>query len=642
MWFMHKKGWQLIRRVVALLLLAGCSNAEQPATLAFEVAGRLEDSKIREASGLARSQRQPGVLWIVNDSGAREFLHAIDLTGVSLGKTELNKSSNRDWEDLASFTLDDEPYLMVADIGDNNTKHKSRTLYFLKEPKAGKNKTTVDWEVRFRYPNGPRDAESAAVDIENERVLVLSKRDIPPSLYELTLRSDDDKKVTAKWLGTIESLPKPSRRDVEFAPKTKDWHWQPVGMDISHDNRAAVILTYRAVYYYLRRPEQDWSDALNNQPIRIGLGNFQNAEAVAFGDERRTIMVTGENKHSLLLRVDLDIPVAAPESDDGVTIMSFNVQNLFDNADDPGKDDKAYLPLAAKQDGEHIDACNKIEVESWRDECLLLDWSDEALDYKLGVLAETIRQVNDGRGADVIAMQEVENVAVLERLRTEHLDDLGYLPAILVEGTDTRGIDVAFLSKLPLAAEPKLHPLLVPEFPERQGDTRGVLQADFAMPDGSVLTGFAVHFPAPFHPTPMRVAAYEHLAELRNALPDNHHVFAAGDFNTTSSEDTREQLLDKMARPHWTVAHDLGCGSCEGTYYYGRDDTWSFLDMILFSPGRGENATARIRADSVAIANRNPSQVSPDGVPQRFRSAEQTGVSDHWPITATLELTQKQ
>ena len=180
---------RLIRRVVLLLLLAGCSNAEQPATLAFEVAGRLEDAKIREASGLARSQREPGVLWIINDSGAKEILYAIDLTGASLGRTELKKSNNKDWEDLASFTLDGEPYLVVADIGDNDLRHKTRTLYFLKEPKAGKDKTTVDWEVRFRYPNGRRDAEAVAIDIENERALVLSKRDIPPQLYEVPLAS---------------------------------------------------------------------------------------------------------------------------------------------------------------------------------------------------------------------------------------------------------------------------------------------------------------------------------------------------------------------------------------------------------------------------------------------------------------------
>ena len=618
------------------MLLAGCSNAEQPAPLLFEVAGRLENPKIDEASGLARSQRETGVLWTVNDDG-KARLFALDTSGLDRSDVDLGKANNKDWEDLASFTLDGDPYLVVADIGDNLGRRKKVTLYVAKEPGTSKDKTKVDWHVDFEYPNGPRDAEAVAVDIDNERVLILSKRDIPPSLYEVPLRSDD--RVTARWLGTVESLPRPSRRDVEFASRTKDWHWQPTGMDISADNRAAVILTYRAVYYYLRQPGQDWFEALNSEPVRVGLGNFRNAEAVAFGDDARTVYVTGEDRHARLLRVDLSLP-AASEAD--VTIMSLNAQNLFDNVDDPGKDDKAYLPLASKQNQEHIDDCNEIEVESWRNECLLLDWSDAAVDTKLRALAEVIRQVSGGRGPDIIAFQEIENRRILERLRREHLAELGYGPAVLVEGSDARGIDVAFLSRLPLAGDPVLHAFEVSGFADRAGDTRGVLQADFELPDGSVLTGFAVHFPAPFHPTPMRVAAYEHLNALREALPDHHHAFAAGDFNTTSTEDERERMLDRFARPGWTVAHDLGCGDCRGTYYYGRDDNWSFLDMILLSPARGAKTTARFRADSVAIANEISSQVTAAGTPRRHDSATGTGVSDHWPIVATIELTQKQ
>ncbi len=325
-----------------------------------------------------------------------------------------------------------------------------------------------------------------------------------------------------------------------------------------------------------------------------------------------------------------------------VTVMSFNVQNLFDNQDDPSKDDKAYLPIAAKQTDEHIAACNKIEVESWRNECLYLDWSDAALTRKLELLATTIRQVNDGRGADIIAFQEVENEAILNRLSREFLSELGYQPAVLIDGTDTRGIDVAFLSRYPLVGDAVLHPLAIPEFPERAGDTRGVLQADFALPNGSVLTGFSVHFPAPFHPTPMREAAYRHLNELLGALPETHHAFAAGDFNTTSSEDAETGLLDKFARPAWTLAHDVGCADCKGTYYYRPADDWSFLDMILFAPARGANTTARLRGKTVAVANGYAEQVTDDGTPQRHNSGTGSGVSDHWPMIATIEVTQKQ
>ncbi|MGB5489989.1 MAG: endonuclease/exonuclease/phosphatase family protein [Woeseiaceae bacterium] len=325
-----------------------------------------------------------------------------------------------------------------------------------------------------------------------------------------------------------------------------------------------------------------------------------------------------------------------------VTVMTFNVENLFDNIDDPGKDDKAYLPIEAKRNQRHRDDCNQITVDRWRDECLNLDWNEATLNHKMTVLADTIRQVNGGRGADIIALQEIENIQVLERLRTEHLGDLRYLPAILIEGADSRGIDVAFLSRLPLASPPKLHPLALSDFPDRQRDTRGVLQADFRLPNGAVVSGFSVHFPAPFHPTGMRIAAYRHLEGLLRALPDNHHAFAAGDFNTTSREDAEHKMLDTYARSSWTIAHDIGCESCLGTQYYARDDSWSFLDMILFSAARGGNTTAHIRADSVQIANHNPAQLSHFGTPERFNAAQRTGVSDHWPMIATIELTQKQ
>jgi len=598
-------------RSLVLLIIAVSGAAAPPDDVVPEVVGRLEDGKIREASGLAQSRRQPGILWIINDNGSKEIVHAVDHTGANRGKFKLKQSRNVDWEDLASFSLDGKPYLMVADIGDNDAKRDHRTLYFVEEPTPqDKSKEELSWQLRYTYPDGPRDAEAAAIDIENHRALILSKRDRPPRLYEVPLQAETDAELTATWLGTINSLYQPTRQEVELAPLIKDWFWQPVGMDISEDNLAAVILTYRAVYYYQRQPGQDWLEALNSKPVRVGLGNFENAESIAFGDDERTVFVTGENKHSRLLRIDFN----APAVQSSLTVMTFNVQNLFDNIDDPGKDDKAYLPLAAKQNDAHIAACKEITVDSWRDECLHLDWSDAAIDHKLDVLAATIRQVGGGAGADIIT----------------------------IEGTDARGIDVAILSRLPLANEPQLHPLALPDFPEREGDTRGVLQATFVLPDNSLLTTFAVHFPAPFHPTEMRVAAYEHLASLLDALPDDHHAFAAGDFNTTSKEDKREGLLDAFARPHWTLAHDVGCGECDGSYFYQRDSSWSFLDMIFFAPARGAKTTAQIRGDSVRIANSHPPQVSKIGTPERFRSDTGTGVSDHWPMTATIEFIQKQ
>ena len=339
-------------------------------------------------------------------------------------------------------------------------------------------------------------------------------------------------------------------------------------------------------------------------------------------------------------RTDSNVPGYAPAIPP-VTIMTFNVENLFDNVDDPGKNDYTFLAIGDKQSDEHKAVCAEIEVERWREQCLDWDWSDEIIDIKLEAVAGTILQVDDGRGADIVALQEVENLAILERLRTEHLDAAGYGPPILIEGDDHRGIDVAFLTRLELRDSPVLHAIDFGDAEEQRVlDTRGILEATFVLPDGELLTGFAVHFPAPFHPTRMRETAYDRLNQLRADLPADRSVFAAGDFNTTAAEDREQAMLERFVRPYWTVAHELGCDDCRGTAYYAPRNDWSFLDMILWSPAppRGDKTTWVMRADSVQIANLGPGQVRPDGTPWRFEMPGGTGVSDHWPVVATIEI----
>jgi endonuclease/exonuclease/phosphatase family metal-dependent hydrolase len=331
---------------------------------------------------------------------------------------------------------------------------------------------------------------------------------------------------------------------------------------------------------------------------------------------------------------------AEPAGKASVTIMAFNVENLFDNVDDPGKEDRTYLALADKQSREHKAACNEIEVDRWREQCLDWDWNDAIIEKKLGVVAGVILQVGDGRGPDIVALQEVENIGILERLRTEYLAGAGYKPGILIEGDDARGIDVAFLTRLELAEPPTLHRIDFTGVGEdRVYDTRGILEATFVRPDGTLLTGYSVHFPAPFHPTEMREAAYRALNALRASLPADRDAFAAGDFNTTAVEDRDKNMLARFARPYWTVAHEVGCDGCRGTSYYAPRDDWSFLDMILWSPAtaRGEKTTWQLRADSVRIANAAPAQLRRDGTPWRFEMPGGAGVSDHWPVVVTIE-----
>jgi endonuclease/exonuclease/phosphatase family metal-dependent hydrolase len=351
-----------------------------------------------------------------------------------------------------------------------------------------------------------------------------------------------------------------------------------------------------------------------------------------------------------ILSVLLAIVVAACAGRDGqraaqppaatVSLMTFNVENLFDTRDDAGKDDRTFLPLSAKETDEHRQACSELENEYWRDQCLHWDWNEQILHLKLAAVAGSILQVGNGRGPDILALQEVENLGILERLRTEYLGAAGYAPAILIEGNDTRGIDVAFLTRLEVVGKPVLHTIPFEGAPaKRIADTRGILEATFRLPGGALLTGYAVHFPAPYHPTEMRVAAYRLLNELRSSLPADRAAFAAGDFNTTSREDREKSMLERYARTHWTAVHEQGDPGAKGTSYYPPDDSWSFLDMILWSPARSRgDASWSLREDSVQIPNRFPAQVLDGGIPARFELPAGSGVSDHWPLLVVVEL----
>jgi endonuclease/exonuclease/phosphatase family metal-dependent hydrolase len=330
-------------------------------------------------------------------------------------------------------------------------------------------------------------------------------------------------------------------------------------------------------------------------------------------------------------------PAAAPRVEAAsthATLMTYNVENLFDTRDDPAKDDDAYLPLAQK-DAAHRARCRDEPVAAWRAQCETWDWSDDVFATKVERLARAILQVDGGRGPDVLALQEVENRDALERLR-ERLGAARYPTAVLIEGDDPRGIDVAFLSRLPLRGTPRLH--RVPRARGVDGDVRGILEATFALPDGTPLTGYCVHLPAPGHPGAARVAALDHLRRLVETLPAGRAYFAAGDFNVTAEEERERRVLATLPAAAWVAAHGY-CADCRGTYYYRRGRAWSFLDTILLAASLdGAGPGWRLDRQSVGVANGVAEQSTSAGHPAAFRLPRPTGVSDHWPLFLRLVL----
>ena len=74
---------------------------------------------------------------------------------------------------------------------------------------------------------------------------------------------------------------------------------------------------------------------------------------------------------------------------EAVSIMTFNVENLFDNTDDPGRDE-TYLPKETKLTNFISEMPPSEGASLARD--LFWDWSDDVVRQKLKVVGATIRQ----------------------------------------------------------------------------------------------------------------------------------------------------------------------------------------------------------------------------------------------------------
>jgi len=296
----------------ALLLLAGCDGepAETPvdrhtgAGPAFHVVGKLQSSKLNEASGI---QALPGDRFVVhNDEG--EKLYFTDAVGRDLGSAKIGNAKSRDWEDIARVPGAEETLLVIGDVGDNQRGRKRTSLYFVPEPAAGEVPRELDVRHRLRlsYPDGPRDVEALAYDPGAGDLLLLSKRDQPPRLYrvplDLALWKDE---IEAEYLGEIRPLRPPTRRDILLNPGRGLWVSQPTGMDISPDGHMAAVITYRSLYLYTRTEGESWLEAFQREPAEIVGPPGTHDEAVSFSLDGGSVYVTTEGRPAPLYRLDL-------------------------------------------------------------------------------------------------------------------------------------------------------------------------------------------------------------------------------------------------------------------------------------------------------------------------------------------------
>lgn len=315
------------------------------------------------------------------------------------------------------------------------------------------------------------------------------------------------------------------------------------------------------------------------------------------------------------------------------TIMTYNVENLFDTSHDTLKDDTDFLP-----DSE-------------------LHWTKHRFNRKLHQVMQVITGTGNGRLPVIVGLCEVENDYVLHAMtRYDPYRQLGY-KYIHYESPDKRGIDVAILYQpdffTPLISRPI--PVVLPN--GKRG--RDLLYASGTTPDGTILHLIQVHFPSrrtgAEASEPNREAAalaVKEVVDSLHAVDNNAGIIIMGDFNDNPSDYVPAKVI--KAHPYNSRIIDSSglynlCfdgrhyeDRTAGTYFHaGR---WDMLDQIIVS-GSLIDGTIPLRFQKQAQIYSpqwitHYSKNNRAGIPDRtYKGTHYTGgVSDHFPLFVTFDV----
>ncbi len=171
----------LLRALVLCAVAAGCRapSSDAPADGGAVVSdaqlvaltGR---QSLRESSGVAMSRTQPGMIYMIDDSGNRPALYAFDTTGADRGSWRITNATNRDWEALAIAPCDSASCVYIGDVGDNKGIAQTRRIYRVTEPRPDADSARAEF-LEYTYVDGAHDVEAMYVTSAAD-IFLITKR----------------------------------------------------------------------------------------------------------------------------------------------------------------------------------------------------------------------------------------------------------------------------------------------------------------------------------------------------------------------------------------------------------------------------------------------------------------------------------
>ena len=310
-------------------------------------------------------------------------------------------------------------------------------------------------------------------------------------------------------------------------------------------------------------------------------------------------------------------------SQQSMTVMFCNAENLFDPEDDPLKDDDAYTP-----DGDYR-------------------WTRSRYWDKLDAISKVIVAADEEQAPALVGLSEVENETALTDLTARAaLREVGYR-FVMTDSPDRRGIDVALLYRRNYFKLIGQESLRVNLKPYGGSATRDILHVTGMLENLDTLDVYVCHWPSRYNGTeqtePFRMCA----ARVVRASVDSlfkvrrkPYVIIMGDFNEGPDDPAVRDGLKTHSYASGRNLEDRELVTVmdpmdDGSYKY--QGVWDKYDQFIVSASllNGLGCTEMTDADILRL----PFLLSDDdayGGVKPFRTYNgrryQGGYSDHLPV----------
>ncbi len=310
-----------------------------------------------------------------------------------------------------------------------------------------------------------------------------------------------------------------------------------------------------------------------------------------------------------------------------ITVVFYNVENLFDTKDEQGKQDEEFTPGSEKK------------------------WTQERYAKKLEDLAKVLGSVNENELPEIIGLCEVENGKVLSDLVETGALANGNYRIVHHESPDFRGIDCALIYR-------PAEFLVVDHFPvhvhfkdEPNYKTRDILYVKGRTRSRETFHIFVNHWPSRIggeektEPDRMEVAAIlKSKIDSIVALNSNAKIIVMGDMNDEpSNKSLSETLGAKSPGPESAGLVNLMYPDDKlekGSYYFRGN--WNMLDNLVVSQSLLDKKGFQCKEGKGFVFHREwmefknrSGEISPNrtyGGPNYYG-----GISDHFPVYFKLE-----